>query len=466
MSKQNVAGFNPDEYMLDANSWPEYKIKDSDYMNRNFRVFPQGPNEGEGGFQGGMVPYGARGRMEEGMEGPYGDGNYGFPAPPQMVSDQPSPPQVPDEGSQSSSMPMSNANKVQRLVMKHNKHKHPAGETFNDLPAGSSKGLLHSAEGGSGSGEGSGSIDPNAKGTKAPSSPKGASDTPKAANMKSQGKVDGKGEVGADVGGKGAAGPSAGRGGGGGAEGGSGDTAGAVGAGKTASDGTGGTEAAASETKANSEGFQILSSQPKQESTASSAKTPKPEKVKQDSDKTQNPNTIGKSDSTNEKTGSNASNGNASNYNMSSGSSAKEITNALSQAQGNTPLGQFAEFLKAKGITLTINKDKATTNSNSNDAPATPDKSSQPASSTSAQSAPPPESMLASVLPTTGESLAQTSSNANTNTITKTNGSQDSQAGGSNNLDNAIMNWQNIAPQNAGPIGQLFLRQSTKQGHN
>lgn len=464
MSKQNVASFNQDEYMLDANSWPEYKIKDSDYMNRNFRVFPQGPNEGEGGFQGGMMPYGARGKMEEGMEGPYGDGNYGYPQPPQMASDQPSPPQMPDEGSQITSIPMNEANKVQRLVMKNNKHKHPASENFNDMTAVSSKGssdkgLLHSAEGVSGSGEGSGSSDPNVKGNKAPSSPKGTSDTPKASNMKSQEKVGGKGEVGADVGGKGAAASSAGGGGGGGTEGGSGDTTGAVGAGKTGSDGTEGTEAAATGTKANSENSEILSSQSKPEPTATSTKTPTPEKAKQTGDKTQNPTANGKSDSTNSKTESNASTGTPdSNLSSAKGSTAKEITNALSKAQGNTPLGEFAEFLKSKGITLTINKDKAMANSNSNDAP-TPDKESQP-SSTTAQSAPPPESMLASVLPTTGESLAQTSSNTNTNS--KANDSQAS----SNNLDNAVMNWQNIAPQNAGQIGELFLRQSTKQGHN
>ncbi|XP_032220321.2 paralemmin-3 isoform X1 [Nematostella vectensis] len=71
--KTGTTGYNPDEYMFDANSWPEYRIKDSDYTNRNFKVSEDN--------EGGLGP---------GMEGPYNDGNAGFPAQQaQLVSDQP-----------------------------------------------------------------------------------------------------------------------------------------------------------------------------------------------------------------------------------------------------------------------------------------------------------------------------------------------------------------------------------------
>lgn len=397
-NKPNVAGFQPDEYLLDANSWPEYRIKDSDYLNKNYRVFPQG-GAYPGGYMGAM-PYGQT--AAAGMEGPYGDGNYGFPpaGAQHMVNDeqeqareqeqepeqdQGGAPSFQDEG------PMAITPATNR-IRHHRKMKNPANQNYGDqaqIPSDA-----HNA-GGSGSGHndaGSGS---------------GSYDGAKVISIsQDQGKgktTEGAGKVTVD----------------------------------TKPDGT----VVLAKTDSSSAGTPVKSEQTKTESKAQENTSP---------EKTQNEKSPSKGT---EKAGS------ASDSKAPAGQQGKEEAN--SEAPPST-LGDFAKFLKSKGITLTINKESKDSGKE-NASPANPPQQASSPAGQSDASSPAGQSDASSILPSTGQPMADSAGNPTINISPE--GNEGHQVP-DRPLHQGVMRWQNInvVPQE-NQLGELFLRHKTKPHH-
>ncbi|KAK3752754.1 hypothetical protein QZH41_018720, partial [Actinostola sp. cb2023] len=396
---------------------------DSALRISNMAALPNGQQQGgnyQGGFLGGGMPYGQR--VADGMEGPYGDGNYGFnPSPPQMVSDEPDAPNPQDEGSQITMSPPND--RIQKLVMKHHsKIKDAAKQNFGDEATFMSPHAHRGEASGSGADEsGSGALSSVAKAVPLIPQSQGklVSNVKTAEEASGQVTVDTKPEESA-IASQGQI---------------SGDSSSTNLPGKSDQQTSKQTPDQA-QTNEKSSNKVNNSASDKDNNTGS----------KQDSNKDSKPQDSKPQDSKPQDSKPTA--GQTNKPRPSQGSDAT----TESHSQTNSPLGEFAKFLKAKGITLTINKGKASVQEqaegpgNEKGSYGPPANMQQPMSSSSEVRASAGEPAVAG-----GRSPMNAESPSMGNAV-----SQDA------SLTNAVMNWQNVSPQ-ANQMGELYVRHDTKQ---